>query len=118
MDLCVLRKIIHTDYTQVKYNNLIFIVSRGKIFKHISFFKKTRLELLLLKLRNYSQKKKKNSKKIKLLHDFLCNKSKGNCDVRGSFLSSKVKVRVIILITCMSQVPKLINFAYFKSLNS
>lgn len=118
MDLCVLRKIIHTDYTQAKYNNLIFIVSRGKIFKHISFFKKTRLELLLLKLRNSSQKKKKNSKKIKLLHDFLCNKSKGNCDVRGSFLSSKVKVRVIILITCMSQVPRLINFAYFKSLNS
>ena len=118
MDLCVLRKIIHTEYTQVKYNNLIFIVSRGKIFKRISFFKKTRLELLLLKLRNSSQKKKKNSKKIKLLHDFLCNKSKGNCDVRGSFLSSKVKVRVIILITCMSQVPKLINFAYFKSLNS
>ena len=99
--------------------------------KYLSIFhfsRKQNFELLLLKLRNPSPKKKKEEeeappkkKKVKNLsfvHAFLCNKSKDNCDVRGSFLSSKVRVRVILLITCMSQVSKLINFAYFKSLNS
>ena len=56
--------------------------------------------------------------KSSFVHDFLCNKSKGSCDISHSFLSPKVRVRVILLTTFMSQMPRLINFAYFKSLNS
>lgn len=98
--------------------------------KYLSIFhfsRKENFELLLLKLRNsfpkkkkkkLHQKKKKKVKNLSFVRAFLRNKSKDNCDIRGSFLSSKVRVRVILLITCMSQVSKLINFAYFKSLNS